>query len=329
MTKESVLALLRETEGFISGERMSRTLNLSRTAVWKAVQALRDEGYVIESVTNRGYRLAAGPDRLNQDEIRRLLGGHPWAERVQVLEETSSTNTAAKDLAAHGAPEGTIVIAERQTNGRGRLGRSFASPPGVGLYLSAVLRPEAPPASLLHLTAAAAEAAVEAVFETAGVRPGIKWTNDLVLDRRKLAGILTELSLQAESGLVEYAVIGIGTNCNHTQADFPPEVRPIAVSLLEATGCPVDRNVYAAALIRQLHRVSETLFTGKAGWMERYAADCVTIGQDVKVVRGDTERFAHAGGIDQDGGLLVTYADGSRETVSSGEVSVRGMYGYT
>ena len=118
MTKESVLSLLRDTEGFVSGERMSRTLNLSRTAVWKAVQALRDEGYVIESVTNRGYRLAAVPDKLSQSEIRRLLGDHPWAERVQVLEETSSTNTAAKDLAAHGAPEGTIVIAERQTGGK-------------------------------------------------------------------------------------------------------------------------------------------------------------------------------------------------------------------
>lgn len=328
MTKESVLTLLRETEGFLSGERMSQTLNMSRTAVWKAVQALRDEGYVIESVTNRGYRLAAAPDKLNQDEIRRLLGDHPWAERVRVLEETDSTNNAAKDLAAHGAPEGTVVIAERQTSGKGRLGRSFVSPPGVGLYLSAVLRPEVPPASLLHLTAVAAEATVEAIFETAGVRPGIKWTNDLVLDRRKLVGILTELSLQAESGLVEYVVVGIGTNCNHVPEDFPSEVRPIAVSLLEATGRAVDRNAYAAALIRQLHKASQTLFTGKAEWMARYTSDCVTIGQDIKVVRGDTERLAHADGIDQDGALLVTYEDGSKGTVSSGEVSVRGMYGY-
>lgn len=328
MTKESVLSLLRDTEGFVSGERMSRTLNLSRTAVWKAVQALRDEGYVIESVTNRGYRLAAVPDKLSQSEIRRLLGDHPWAERVQVLAETSSTNTAAKDLAAHGAPEGTIVIAERQTGGKGRLGRSFASPPGVGLYLSAVLRPEAPPVSLLHLTAVAAEATVEAIAGAAGVRPGIKWTNDLVLGGRKLVGILTELSLLAESGLVEYAVVGIGTNCNHARADFPPEVQPIAISLREATGCAVNRNAYAAALIGQLHRAANTLFTRKAEWMARYAKDCVTVGRDVMVIRGDKVYPAHADGIDPDGALLVTYEDGRREAVSSGEVSVRGMYGY-
>lgn len=329
MTKESVLNLLRESKDFVSGERMSRTLNLSRTAVWKAVRALREEGYIIESITNRGYRLSAAPDKLSQSEICRLLGDHPWAERVQVLEETDSTNTAAKTLAAHGAPEGTVVIAERQTSGKGRLGRSFASPPGVGLYLSVVLRPVVPPASLLHLTAVVAEATVEAIAETAGMRPGIKWTNDLVLQRRKLVGILTELSLQAESGLVEYAVVGIGTNCNHSPDDFPPEVRPVAVSIREATGRAVDRNAYAAALIRQLFDAAATLFSDKAGWLERYAADCVTIGQDVKVIRRDCARPAHADGIDGDGALLVTYEDGSKEAVSSGEVSVRGMYGYT
>lgn len=328
MTKESVLALLQETDDFISGERISRTLNLSRTAVWKAVQALRSEGYVIESVTNRGYRLSAVPDKLEQHTIRRLLKDHPWAERVQVLAETSSTNTVAKDLAARGAPEGTVVIAERQTAGKGRLGRSFASPPGVGLYLSVVLRPEAPPASLLHLTAAAAEAAVEAVAQIAGVRPGIKWTNDLILNGRKLAGILTELSLQAESNLTEYVVIGIGTNCNHTKADFPPEIRSTAISLWEATGRAVDRSAYAAALIGQLYEVSQTLFTRKGDWMARYTGDSVTVGRDVAVIRGGRAYPAHADGIDADGALLVTYEDGRREAVSSGEVSVRGLCGY-
>jgi len=328
MTKEAVLALLRGTDGFVSGQRISDELGLSRTAVWKAVQALRTDGYAVESVTNRGYRLVAAPNRLDRDEIRRLLAGHPWAERVVLLDEVDSTNNYAKQLAAGGAPAGTIVIAERQTGGRGRLGRSFASPPGLGLYLSAIFRPEAPPATLLHLTAVVAEATVEAVWEAAGVRPGIKWTNDLVLERRKLVGILTELSLSAESGLVDYVVTGIGTNCNHAAADFPPDVRPMAISLCQATGRRVDRNAYAAALIRRLAAADETLLTEKADWMARYAADCITIGQDVKLIRGGEVRQAHADGIDGNAALLVTYEDGSKEAVSSGEVSVRGLYGY-
>lgn len=328
MTKDSVLALLRETDGFVSGERMSRTLHLSRTAVWKAVQTLRAEGYAIESVTNRGYRLSAVPDKLDRAEICRLLGDHPWAGRVEVLDEVDSTNTAAKHKASGGAPEGTVVIAERQTGGKGRLGRSFASPGGVGLYLSVVLRPNVSPPGLMHVTAVVAEAAVEAIAETAGVRPGIKWTNDLVLEKRKLVGILTELSIQAESKLVDYVVVGIGTNCNHGDQDFPPEVRPMAISLREATGRAVDRNAYAAALIRQLHRAAVELFTNKEAWLARYAADCVTIGKDVKVVRDGRERLAHADGIDENAALLVTYDDGAKEAVTSGEVSVRGLYGY-
>ncbi len=328
MTKEAVLALLRGADGFVSGQRISDELGLSRTAVWKAVQALRADGYAVESVTNRGYRLAAAPDRLDRDEICRLLAGHPWAERVVLLDEVDSTNNYAKQLAAGGAPAGTIVIAERQTGGRGRLGRSFASPPGLGLYLSAIFRPEAPPSSLLHLTAVVAEAAVEAIQEAADIRPGIKWTNDLVLERRKLVGILTELSLSAESGLVDYVVTGIGTNCNHTAEDFPPDVRPMAVSLRQATGRRVDRNAYAAALIRRLAAADETLLPEKAAWMARYAADCVTIGRDVRIVRGGETRQAHADGVDGNAALLVTYEDGSKEAVSSGEVSVRGLYGY-
>lgn len=328
MTKERVLAFLREQDGYVSGQEMSRRLNLSRAAVWKAVQALREDGYAIDSATNRGYRLLAATEQLCQREILRVLGDHPWADRITVLESVDSTNTLAKKLAAEGAPHGTVVVADRQTGGRGRMGRSFSSPPGVGVYLTVILRPSAPPQQLLHLTAVAAEATVEAIEETVGLRPGIKWTNDVVLERRKCVGILTEMSIQAESGLVDYVVVGIGTNCNHTPEDFPEEVRPVAISLREATGKAVDRNAYAAALICQLYRADQGLLTEKAAWLRRYAEDCVTIGQDVQVIRNGQVRPAHADGIDEDAGLLVTYPDGSKETVSSGEVSVRGMYGY-
>jgi BirA family biotin operon repressor/biotin-[acetyl-CoA-carboxylase] ligase len=328
MTKEAVLALLREAGDFVSGQEMSRRLQLSRAAVWKAVQALREAGWEIESVTNKGYRLVSAPDRLDAGEIRRLLGDHPWAPLVQVFETVDSTNTVAKGLAAAGAPEGTVVVADQQTGGRGRLGRKFASPPGVGVFLTVVLRPNVPPMELLHLTAVSAVATADAIEEATALRPGIKWTNDLVIGKRKCVGILTEMSLQAESGLVDYAVVGIGTNCNHTQEDFPEEVRPVAVSLREETGRTVDRNAYAAALIRALYRANAELMSGKVNWMERYRRDCITIGKDVKIVRGDAVQLAHADGVDDDGALLVTYADGTTGAVNSGEVSVRGMYGY-
>ena len=329
VTKDAVLSLLTEADGYLSGQEMSRRLQVSRAAVWKAVEALRAEGYAVESATNRGYRLAASPDRLTAAGVLAALGEHPWADRVSVLESVDSTNTLAKKLAAGGAPHGTVLIADRQTAGRGRLGRSFASPSGVGVYLSVILRPEAPPRALMHLTAMAAVAVSDAAEAAAGVRPAIKWTNDLILQRRKCAGILTELSLQAESGLVDYAVVGIGTNCNHGDGDFPPDVRPMAVSLREAAGRPVDRCRYAAALIRRLYQMDQALLSEARGqWMAQYAARCITVGQDVLVVAGGTSRRARADGIDPDGALLVTWEDGSRGVVSSGEVSVRGMYGY-
>jgi len=329
MTKELVLECLRASEGFVSGQQMSEELHLTRAAVWKAIQSLRADGYEIESVTNRGYRLEAATVQLQEREIRRALGSHPWAENLTVLPSVESTNTLAKERAASGAPHGTVIVADRQTGGRGRLGRSFSSPAGMGVYLSVILRPQAPPDRLLHLTAMTAVAACNAVEEAAGIRPGIKWTNDLVFGRRKAAGILTELSLEAESGTVEYAVIGIGVNCCQAESDFPPDVRPIAVSVRQALGGgEVNRNLLAACLIRELARADREMFSRRGAWMERYAAGCVTIGQDVKILRGDTVRYAHADGVDENAGLLVTYDDGSKGVVSSGEVSVRGMYGY-
>ena len=328
MTKDQILECLRKTEGFVSGQQISDQLDLSRAAVWKAVQSLREDGYEIDSVTNRGYRLHAATARLQEREILRALGEHPWAKTVTVLSSVDSTNTLAKKLAAEGAPHGTVIMADQQTGGRGRQGRSFLSLPSVGVYLSVLLRPKTTPEGLMHLTAMTAVAACNAVEQVAGIRPGIKWTNDLVIGRKKTAGILTELSLEAESGTVDYAIIGIGVNCNHTEEDFPPDLRPIATSIRQETGKPVNRNLLAASLIRELARAEREMFSKKSAWMKAYAAGCITIGQDVKILRGGTVRFAHADGVDEDAALLVTYDDGTKAAVSSGEVSVRGMYGY-
>lgn len=253
---------------------------------------------------------------------------HPWRSSIFCFDTVDSTNTQAKELAAAGAPHGTVLIADRQTGGRGRLGRSFQSPAGMGIYLSLILRPNCPAPQLMHLTCAAAVAICDAVEQTLGFRPGIKWINDLVAQRRKLAGILTELSINPRTGLVDYAVVGIGINCQQREEDFPAELRSIAGSAAMVTGSPVDRAQLAAAMILGLERMSRELLTEKAQTMARYRQDCVTIGSEVVVIQNDLRRRGTALDIDDEGGLLVSFPDGSQETVQSGEVSVRGLFGY-
>ena len=326
MTKDDVLELL-EMGDFVSGQKMSESLGITRAAVWKAIQQLRTEGYGIDSVTNRGYRLTSRPDLLSRPGILRCLGEHPWRDRLVVLDSVDSTNTYAKNLAAKGAPHGTVVVSDHQTGGRGRRGRSFSSPKGMGVYLSVILRCSAAPDRLMHLTCVAAEATRRAILDAFGLETGIKWTNDLVCGEKKLCGILTELSVEAETGLTDYVVCGIGVNCKQMPEDFPPEVAPMATSLMQLLGHS-DSCALAASMIRQLHLASEDLLERPRDWMGPYKAHCITIGQDVRIVRGDNVRLAHVDDMDDQGALLVTLADGTKDTVFSGEVSVRGMYGY-
>ena len=221
MTKEEVLSLLLTAGEPVSGEHICRQLGVTRAAVWKAIDQLRQEGYTIEAAPRRGYTLTARPDRLDTAQVRGYLAGHPWQPLVTAVERVDSTNNACKRLAAEGAPDGTAVLTGMQTAGRGRRGRTFVSPPG-GLYFSLILRPHARPEALMHLTAMVAVAAARAIERVSGVYPGIKWTNDLVLGKKKLCGILTEIGIEAESREVDYAVVGIGINCAH--AELPPEV---------------------------------------------------------------------------------------------------------
>ena len=328
MSKEKIFALLSAQAGnFVSGEDISAQLGISRAAVWKAGGARRRDGYTIEAQTGLGYRLADSPDVLSERELRRRLGetkivGHT----LDCFESVDSTNSYLKRIAAEGAPDGTAVLTGMQTAGRGRRGRTFVSPPG-GLYFSLILRPHAQPEALMHLTAMVAVAAARAIERVSGVYPGIKWTNDLVLGKKKLCGILTEIGIEAESREVDYAVVGIGINCAH--AELPPEVAAMSADLETATGKKPDRSRLAAELVRSLYEMEQALFTQKDAWLAEFSAHCVTIGQDVKLVRGDEVQFAHADGIDGEAALLVTYPDGTAGVIASGEVSVRGMYGYT
>ena len=254
--------------------------------------------------------------------LHHLPGDHPWQNHIHWFDTIDSTNTRAKQMILEGAPHGTVLIADHQTGGRGRMGRSFHSPQGVGVYMSVILRPQCTASQLMHLTCATAVAACDAVEAATGMRPGIKWTNDLVCDQRKIAGILTELMTV---GSEVCAVVGIGINCCQNEMDFSDDIRSFAGSLAMVTGKPIDRAVVASALIQAISAMD---LTKKEEMMQTYRGDCITIGKDVSLLRADEIRHGHAVSVDDDGGLVVRFTNGSTETVQSGEISVRGMYGY-
>ena len=304
MSRQDVLALLREQEGaFVSGEEISHRLGLSRAAIWKALDALRREGYTVEARTGRGYRLLDAPDVLTEPEIRRFLGETARVGRTLVcLAEVDSTNLRARQLAAEGAADGTVVV-----------------------------RPDLPPERLSPVTAMAGVAVCRAVERLCGVSPGLKWPNDPVLDGKKLCGILTELSLEGETARVQELVLGIGINVSQRPEDFTPEVREIATSLVQALGHAVSRPALAAEIIREVDRLCAALAAGETGpYLAEYRRRCVNLGRTVRLLRPDGGgETAEALDIDEEFGLVVRRPDGAVKTVRSGEVSVRGLYGYT
>ena len=327
--RDEVLALLKAREGKpLSGEEMSRALGVSRAAVWKAMESLRDEGYVISSAPRRGYALEGSPDRLSAGELAGALAGRRVGRALVCLETVDSTNNEVKRRALAGAADGLAVVAEQQTGGRGRRCRSFVSPAGEGLYLSVLLRPRCPLEEVSTLTAWTAVAVCNAVERVCGVRPGIKWPNDVILDGRKLCGILTELELEAETAALRHVVVGVGINLTQTAADFGPEVAPVAVSLAQALGRAPRRAEMAAAVLAALDELYAAFPAERAAWLERYRADCLTLGRTVRLLRAGEEEEAFAEAVDDAFALVVRRADGSREAVSSGEVSVRGLLGY-
>ena len=264
---------------------------------------------------------------MKEQILSHLSPQYPWKAHFQFFPSIGSTSDHLRTLARAGAPEGTVLVADCQTGGRGRRGRSFHSPEGAGIYMSILLRPNCLPAELLHLTCAAGTAMCDAVEAAAGFRPGIKWTNDLVFGKRKLGGILTELGFTPKGG-VDYAIIGIGINCCQTEQDFPEEIRAIAGSLAMAAGREIERAKVAAAMMDALHIMANRLLTEKTQILNRYRRDCITVNQEVVLVRGEEKRYGFALDIDEEGALVVRFSDGSTESVSSGEISVRGMYGY-
>lgn len=323
--KEKILALLKASSDYVSGQDICNQLGVSRTAVWKNIKTLKQEGYEIDSVNNRGYRLLSEPDIMDEMRIREHMHTKWMGNTIIYLPETDSTNTQAKRLGEEGAEHGTLVVTQCQTAGRGRRGRSWESPVG-NIYFTFLLRPEVEVSRASMITLVSALALVKAIEKVTGLKTQIKWPNDVVVNGKKLCGILTESSTDLE--YINYVVVGIGINVNQTS--FPPEIMDKASSLFLELGHSVNRGAVLGEFLNQFELYYEIFIQTEdmSELVNIYNEMLVNSGREVKIIEKGQERILKAIGIDQNGGLIVENADGKRESIISGEVSVRGLYGY-
>ena len=324
--KTEILTLLRERSDYVSGQDLCRRFGVSRTAVWKVIGQLKEEGYEIESVPRKGYRLLQTPDILSESELVSRMDT-VWAGRnVHYLPETDSTNQQAKRLAEDGAPHGTLVVADMQTAGKGRRGRSWQQKPGEAIAMSIILRPDFAPEYASMLTLAAADSVAKGIEKVTGMSPMIKWPNDVVLHQKKICGILTEMS--AEPDYINHVIIGVGINVNQTE--FPEEIAKTATSLCIEMGQTVQRASVIAAVMSYFENYYEKFIQAGdlSAILEEYNDRLVNRNAQVRVLDPKGEFSGTALGINKSGELLVKKEDGSVAEVYAGEVSVRGIYGY-
>lgn len=323
--KEKILQKLKNAQDYVSGQELCEAFGVSRTAVWKNIKSLKEDGYQIDSVNNRGYRLVYEPELVDEIRIRSFLETKWMGQNLIYEKQVDSTNTQAKRLGETDAPNGTLVVTECQTAGKGRRGRVWESPEG-NIYFTILLRPDllADRASMITLVAALAVSA--AIYEVADLDTMIKWPNDIIANGKKLCGILTESSTDLE--YINYLVVGIGINCNQIQ--FPKEIADMASSICLECGEEVDRAKLVGCFLNHFEKYYETFLETEdlSKLVEDYNARLVNCGNEVKIIERDRERVMKALGIDSTGGLLVENQDGTRECIISGEVSVRGLYGY-
>jgi len=319
--KEGLMKILAEAgDSFTSGTAAAAALGVSRNAVWKAVKALEAEGYEIESVKSRGYRIAESSNRLSQELISAKLETVRLGRSLVVLGETDSTNNYAKKLASTGAVHGTTVVADQQTAGKGRLGRAFISPPGTGLYMSVIVRPEFGLDAAAMITAAAACAAAEAVEALCGQSVRIKWVNDLYMNGRKICGILTEASLGLEMKSLDYAVIGIGINVGRVGDAFGEELSRIATSIEDETGVRISRSALCAELLGRLEFYLGKVVTRE--FLPEYRRREMLTGHEVTAQVGGITLTGRAIGVDDNANLMILLPDGSERHLSSGEANL-------
>lgn len=324
MLRDEVLKILEDHSGTsISGSEIARLLGVSRTAVWNAVKGLKSEGCHIDCSTNKGYTFLSDNDILSERGIQKHLNNRTLGREIRIFRELPSTNDYLKEEARSGAPEGLVAIAETQTKGRGRFSRSFYSPYGTSIYMSILLRPPFDARDANLITVAAASAVARAVEETCGEEIKVKWVNDLLLHGKKICGILSEATLEVESGRLEYAVLGIGVNVNNTCESFPKELRSIATSLHCETGCRYSRNALTALILGYFEQYYENLTA--RGYIADYKKRLSMLGQKVQLIRGDRVEIVEAMDIDENASLIVKSENGEIKTVHSGEISVRSM----
>ncbi len=317
-----ILRALYEAEHGVSGADLCRRLGVSRTAVWARIEALRALGYDIAANPHEGYRLLQSPDALFAPDLRARLNPSAILGRdIRVLDRTESTNDAVQQLAGEGHAEGLVVFAETQTQGRGRLGRHWASARGKGLWFSVLLRPTMAPSETTQLTAAAATALVRALHAETGLALNIKWPNDILIRDCKVAGILTELN--ADLDHVRHIVLGMGINVSHSPSDFPVELRAQAISLRQAAGKPVHRASLAAAVLRELDRDYRRILARDFDSVsEEWESHCSTLGREVAISQGPRTLRGRAEALDPSGALLLRTEHGRLERITGGDVQL-------
>lgn len=323
--KEKILAALRSADGYVSGQELCEMLGVSRTAVWKAINSLKEAGYEIEAVTNKGYHIVSAPDVINADELQSVRKTQWVGNEIYYYDVTDSTNIRAKELGDADHPHGTLVVADRQEAGRGRRGRSWETPAGTSIAMSILIKPDINPNHASMLTLVAAMAVAKAIDKVTGEKALIKWPNDIVMGNKKICGILTEMSAQFD--YINHIVIGIGINVQNET--FPEEIQDMATSILLETGQRVRR----ADLIEQIMESFEHYYAifleteDLEGMVKEYNSLLVNMGRTVRVLDPKEPFEGKAMGITKRGELMVDTWE-SRKMVSSGEVSVRGLYGY-
>lgn len=323
--KSEILEALRETDGYVSGQDLCNKFGVSRTAVWKAIKQLKEAGYEIEAVPNKGYHIVSAPDLMNKVELESIRNTTWAGQEIYYYDVTDSTNIRAKELAEEGHPSGTLVVADRQEAGRGRRGRSWDSPSGTGIFMTLLLKPEMNPNHASMLTLVAAMAVARAISKCANTEALIKWPNDIVIGGKKICGILTEMSAQFD--FINHIVIGIGINVHNEH--FPEEIAETAGSILLQTGKRIRRAELIEQILEQFEHYYAIFMETEdlSGLVREYNSILVNMNKSVRVLDPKEPFEGKAMGITKKGELIVDTWE-SRKMVSSGEVSVRGLYGY-
>ena len=325
--KSRILKLLRDSEDYVSGQQLCEQFGVSRQAVWKVINQLKEEGYEVEAVRNRGYRILTTPDVITAEELASQIDTQWAGQKLYYYDETDSTNIRARQLGNEGAVHGTLVVADCQNAGRGRRGRTWASPSGSSISMSLLLRPEFPPIKARMLTLVMALSVAEGLEEETGLDIRIKWPNDLVVNGKKIVGILTEMSTEID--FINYVIIGTGINVN--TETFPDEIKDTATSLKKEAGHQIKRSPLIAAIMRHFEKnYSEFLETlDLTRLREKYSSYLINKDKEVLILGSAQPYEAYALGINEEGELMVRKDDGTVEAIYAGEVSVRGLYGYT